>query len=72
MVPQCMGWSEKVQNFADAIYGWSFSACWLPNECHCTTDQVDPKGICGHKIITKTKNLADIINQYVTAKRIYH
>ena len=67
-----MGSSEKVQNFADAIYGWSFSACWLPNECHCITNQDDPKGICGHKIITKTKNLSDMINQFVTAKRIYH
>ena len=68
-----MGSSEKnSKNCADPIYGWFFSGCWLPNECHCTTDQVDPKGICGHKIITKTKNLSDMINQFVTAKRIYH
>ena len=32
------------------------NACIFPNECHCESDSVDPKGLCFHKDLNKSKS----------------
>ena len=36
--------------------GLQSNACIFPNECHCESDSVDPKGLCFHKDLNKSKS----------------
>ena len=36
------------------------NACIYPNECHCESDSVDPKGLCFHKELNKSKSITQL------------